>query len=153
MPRLENRQDRRSFVYGRLPEVWPVIAVLSALVLVACAPAVDPASATWAPAVELEVGVATDCEAGVDVVVVADGVTFTFAGLDLAESEDPELPLSGTVRVAYRRGAPYRITVTPGCDDARRTRITTVLVEGDARTILSTSSALGRGPVESGGGM
>lgn len=141
--------DRSSVCRARLV-VRALVVVLVAWVLMACAPV------TVASIVELEVEVATDCEVGrADVVVVVDGVTFTFEGLALTEAGDAELPSSGVVRVPARRGGHYRVTVTNVCDDHRRMGITTYLVAGGERTSLAqvTARLRGQGQVASEGTM
>jgi hypothetical protein len=122
--------------------------VLAGLAIVGCAPATASTASSATGTVELEVVLATNCEAGADMVATVDEVTHPFPTAEFERTGDPDLPLAATVSVPAPEGAAtYRLTVTHRCDDSRRMSIMAFRVEGDDKVILSESSTTGRSPV------
>ncbi|MCA1789692.1 MAG: hypothetical protein LC667_07495 [Thioalkalivibrio sp.] len=89
--------------------------------------------------------VATNCEAGADLIVMVDEVTHAFPTAAFESTGDRELPLAATVRVPAPEGAQtYQLTITHRCDDSRRMSISVDRVDGDDRVVLSASTTSGR---------
>lgn len=141
----KGRFHRQSFTDGSRQRSPVFLGILGALAIVACAPAADSAGSSSAPKVELEVTVATNCDAGADVVLEVGDATYTFDDLVLTGQANEDLPFSGTVRVPWSPDAPYRVTMHVGCDDSRVKEITTFRVDGDVRTLVGKTTASGRG--------
>lgn len=148
------RRNRRSFALGSRQGSRVCLGFVGAMVLlVACAPAAGSTAGSSAPEPELEVRIATNCDAGAEVVIEVDDATYTFEDLELTGQAHADLPFSGTARVPWRQGGPYRVTLLVGCDDARVKEIATYRVVGDVRTLVGTTTTTGRGVATSEGGL
>lgn len=150
---LHQLQDRRSA--GRFSSPWTGMLALCllALALVACTPGATTLGSSGASLVELEVGVAMDCDTVVAVSIDVDDTIYAFTDLELVGPVDSSLPYSGTVRVPWSSGASYRVTIEHGCGESRRVEITTYRVEGASRTILAKTTSTGRRFAGSSGSM